>query len=148
MKRKKSILLVEDNKHDQLFFINALREIENVLLYDIANNGAEALDILANAVILPDLIFMDINMPVMNGVDCLAEINKNPRTKNIPVVILSSAKEKVEAVRELGAKAFLEKQWDHKVRRSQLEQMIHLDFTADSHLANQTFQTGYLAYYS
>src|ERR1022692_4204447 len=81
MNTSKSVLLVEDNEHDQLFFIRALSEIENATLYDIANNGKEAHDKLENPVILPDHIFLDLNMPVMDGIECLTEIIKKPQTK-------------------------------------------------------------------
>src|ERR1043165_892304 len=109
MKKIKSILLVEDNQADRFFFISALKEIENAILFDVAKNGKEALERLENRTVLPDLIFMDINMPVMNGIECLAAIQKKPDTKDIPVVILTTATELIEVVRELGAKAFVEK---------------------------------------
>ena len=59
MKKSKSNLLVEDDKDDQSFFINALNKIENTTLYDVANNGKEALDKLKKSVVLPDVIFTD-----------------------------------------------------------------------------------------
>eukprot|EP01035_Chromulina_nebulosa_P054372 gene54372-74484_t len=74
MMQSKSILLVEDDKDDQEFFIEAIKDIENVTLYFVANNGKEALDKLRNSKVLPDLIFTDINMPVMNGIECLTAI--------------------------------------------------------------------------
>jgi len=140
MKTSKSILLVEDDKDDQNFFIQALREIENATLYHVANNGKEALDKLDNPV-LPDIIFMDINMPVMNGIECLSAIIKNPQIKDIPVVMLTTDTGKIDIVRKLGAKAFIKKPWDGKILKEKLQQMINLDFIADIHIANQTFQT-------
>jgi CheY-like chemotaxis protein len=140
MKNTKSIFLIEDDIDDQCFFIEALCEIENTSLYAVANNGKEALDKLNSPTTLPDLIFMDINMPIMNGIECLTEIIKNPQLKNIPVVILSSATEQMEIVHKLGAKAFLKKPPDGKTMRSQLEQMINLDFVTNGQMADQTFQ--------
>ena len=70
MNQLKIILLIEDNKDDQEFFMEALSKIENPTLYDVANNGKEALDRLENSAILPHLIFTDIDLPkVMNGVN-------------------------------------------------------------------------------
>jgi CheY-like chemotaxis protein len=63
MRRSKSILLVEEDKDDQEFFMEALSEIENATLYDVANNGKEALDRLENSVILPDLILRTSTCP-------------------------------------------------------------------------------------
>jgi CheY-like chemotaxis protein len=80
-------------------------------------------------------------MPVMNGIECLSEIIKNPQTRNIPVVILSSSTLQIELVHKLGAKAFIKKPSDGKTLRGQLQQMISLDFIVDTHISNQTFQT-------
>ena len=140
MNTLKNVFLVDDDTDDQLFFIEALSEIENAALYDVANNGREALDRLENSVVLPALIFMDINMPIMNGIECLSKIIKNPQIRNIPVVILTSDTGQAELVCRLGAKAFLKKPSDSKILRQQLEQLINLDFVADSRIANQTFQ--------
>ena len=79
----KSIFLVEDDKDDQDFFTEALNEIANTKLFAIASNGIEALLRLKHSIILPDIIFMDINMPVMNGIECLVELTQNPLTKYI-----------------------------------------------------------------
>jgi CheY-like chemotaxis protein len=141
MNRPKKVFLVEDNRYDQYFFVRALSEIENTILFDIANNGEEALAKLNSSGTMPDIIISDIHMPVMDGIECLAEIVKNPQTKNIPVVMLSTATEQAEQVKKIGAKAFIRKAGDCKLLREQLEQLIHLDFVADSDVANQTFQT-------
>lgn len=139
LRKSKSILLIEDDKNDQFFFIEALREIKFAKLLDIAENGEEALHKLSNSITLPDLIFSDIHMPIMNGVECLAEIIKNPLTKNIPVVILSSAIEQIEIVRKLGAQAFIKKPNSIDTLRERVEELIHLDFAKDGHIATQTF---------
>jgi len=136
MTRPKTIFLVEDNRLYQLLFIQVLKEIKHAILYGVANNGREALDKLENSTTLPDLIFTDINMPVMDGLECLTEIKKNPKIKDIPVVILSSATPQMELVQKLGAKAFLKKPSDIHTLREQLEQMINSDLTDDYHMAS------------
>src|SRR6185369_4719981 len=136
MTRSKTILLVEDNRLYQLLFIQVLKEIKHAILYGVANNGKEALEKLENSVILPDLIITDINMPVMDGIECLTEIKKNPKIKDIPVVVLSSATPQMELVQKLGAKAFLKKPNDIHTLREQLEQMINLDFSDDNQMAS------------
>lgn len=140
MKKLKSILLVEDDEDDQFFFIEAMSKIENATLYGVANNGKEALDYLENSPTLPDIIFMDINMQIMNGIECLTNIMKNPMICNIPVVMLTTSSAQKELTHTLGARAFIKKPWDGKVLYTHIEQMINLDFIVDSHIANQTFQ--------
>ena len=140
MEKLKNILLVEDDEDDQFFFIEAMSKIENATLYAIANNGKEALDCLENSSTLPDIIFMDINMQIMNGIECLANIMKNPLICNIPVVMLTTSSAQKELTYLLGAKAFIKKPCDGKYLNNQIEQMINLDFIHDSHIAHQTFQ--------
>ena len=144
----KKILLVEDDQDDQFFFIEAINKIENAILYAIANNGKEALNKLENSDALPDIIFMDINMEIMNGIECLSAIVKNPLTNHIPVVILSTSCSQKELAHNIGAKAFLKKPSDEKILYSQIKQMINLDFILESHIANQTFQGIYCQNYN
>ena len=145
MKKLKSILLVEDDEDDQFFFIEAMSKIENATLYAIAKNGKEALNCLENSSTLPDIIFMDINMQVMNGIECLTLIMKNPLICTIPVVMLTTSSAQKELAHTLGAKAYIKKPWDGKLLYTQIEQMINLDFILDSDIAIRTFQVEYLA---
>ena len=122
---QKNILLVEDDKDDQDFFIEALNKIENTHLFFVAGNGKEAIDKLHNCTTLPDIIFTDINMPVMNGIECLSALRNNPLTKDIPVVFLSSEIVRTELIFKLGARAFIKKSASGKMLQGQLEQMIN-----------------------
>lgn len=146
MNLSKNILLIDDDLDDQLFFTDAINGIEGAILHGVANNGKEALDILKNPLRLPDIIFMDINMPVMNGIECLTEIIKSPQIKNIPVIMLSSDTGKTELTRTLGAKAFIKKPSDSKRLQELLEQHINLNFIIDSNMVNQPFQTALPAF--
>src|SRR4249920_148287 len=85
------ILLVDDDIDDQEIFISVLKEIQPGVEYVTAKNGLEAMDYLVQAVPPPTLIFMDINMPVMNGLQCLAEIKSIHEFRDIPVVMLTTS---------------------------------------------------------
>ena len=141
MKNLISILLVEDDKDDQEFFIDAINEIDNAHIYDVANNGREALVKLENPGSYPDLIFMDINMPLMGGIECLTCISQNPQISNIPVIILSSSIPHIEIVRSLGARGFMEKPDNGHKLRTQLEVMINTDFMDEWQISNNNFTT-------
>ena len=91
MNKAKNIFLVEDDEDDQQFFQEAITDIDNTICLKLAVNGLDALNKLGSMSILPDLIFMDINMPLMNGLDCLVKLKSNAQFKNIPVVILSTS---------------------------------------------------------
>jgi len=138
MRTIKSILLVEDDIDDQEFFVEALNEIENTTLFGIANDGEEALDKL-NIPPVPDLIFMDINMPHMDGIECLTKIIQTEQIRDIPVIMLSTAIPHIEEVRFLGARGFIEKPSDNRVLKTHLETMINYDYSRDFSKSNQDF---------
>lgn len=126
----RTILLVEDDEDDQDLFITALSGIKNVALFDVASNGAQALEKLRQSDVLPSLIFMDINMPGMSGIECLSEIAKDPKISDIPIVMLSSSTHFREQVCGLGARAFIKKPNSGLVLRDELERMLHSDLIA------------------
>jgi len=138
----KAVLLIEDTKFDQFFFIHALTDITNATLLHVANNGREALHKLEDRSMLPDLIFTDINMPVMDGIECISKIVNNPQIKHIPVIVLSSDTSVIKTVREIGAKAFIKKPNDNGILRKQLEHVINIDLVADTHMIDHSFLAG------
>jgi CheY-like chemotaxis protein len=142
MKQTKSILLVEDDLDDQGFFIEALSEIKNANLYYVARNGREALERLNNSDSLPDLIFTDIDMPLMNGLDCLTAVVRSPQLRNIPVVMLTGSTGQMEISRQLGAKGFIKKPGNLKTLRMSMEQMINQDFVFEGLDSFHTCQSG------
>ena len=85
-----------------------------------AGNGKQALDMLAASDALPHLILSDIEMPVMNGFDLLGALKRNDRTRQVPVVIISSrTSERHQAqAMDLGAARYMMKPFDEfEVRR-------------------------------
>jgi CheY-like chemotaxis protein len=85
-----TILYIDDDPEDIEIFNEAIRTVDPAIQCAAVNSGKEALRYLQSATILPDHIFLDINMPGMDGRTCLEEIKKEPRFKNINVVIYST----------------------------------------------------------
>ncbi len=125
----KNIFLVDDDKDDQLFFVDAIMEINNKIKYTIANDGREALDTLINSEILPDLIFMDINMPVMNGIECLGHLKNGGRFHDIPVIVLSTASHEEANAYQSGASVFITKPANEHLLKAKLEQILNSQFS-------------------
>ena len=100
-----TIFLVDDDAEDQEIFRSALSEIMPHIYVSTASNGEEALQQLHVSTTLPDLIFMDINMPVLNGLDTLAHLRQLESLKHIPVIIYSTSLREESSFRasQLGA---------------------------------------------
>jgi CheY-like chemotaxis protein len=111
LQRIKHVFLVDDDEDDQLFFVEAIQEIDSSIHCSIAENGRKALNRLRALVELPDLIFLDINMPELNGFDCLKELKKCPRLQTIPVIMLSTSvsSKDIKYSEDLGAEMFFTK---------------------------------------
>jgi CheY-like chemotaxis protein len=106
------IFLVDDDEDDREMFVEALQEVGENFSFDSAEDGEQALNYLRNeSNRLPDLIFLDMNMPRLNGRQCLEELKKHPRLRSIPVVVYSTTKreEDVRETSRLGAVCFLTK---------------------------------------
>lgn len=125
MNLSQTILLVEDDKDDQEFFTNALSGIIDAPAVSLAYNGKEAIDILHKSLILPSMIFMDINMPIMEGIECLRYIMRDPLMNGIPVVVLSSESYYKEKALNLGAVGFIKKQISISDLRDDIEQELY-----------------------
>jgi CheY-like chemotaxis protein len=110
-KNVKLVLIVDDDVDDRLFFCEALAEINPVIECLTAKDGMEALDKLNKCATLPDFIFLDSNMPRMDGKKCLEELKKSNRYISIPVIMYSTSKneEDMAISKRLGALAFIKK---------------------------------------
>lgn len=85
------ILLVEDNEDDVFITRRSIAKSGIDANVEHVNNGRACLDFLRSADELPDLIFLDINMPLMNGREVLVEIGADEKLRHIPVVVLSTS---------------------------------------------------------
>ncbi len=131
------IFLVDDDVDDQLFFKEAIELINPSLQCDTATNGKIALDKLKLSTSLPDLIFLDLNMPIMNGFDFLIQIKKENVLSKIPVCIFttSSILRDKELTKEFGAQFFLTKPNDFQVLRKKLQHILSADFSNDEYIS-------------
>lgn len=108
------ILLVEDNPDDRDLTMRALRKnfIGNHVAF--AEDGAEALRHLEETSTLPELVLLDLKLPKVDGLEVLRALRSNPRTRHVPVVVLTSSDEERDLVDsyELGANSYIRKPVD------------------------------------
>ena len=104
------ILFSDDDTDDALLFTQAADLMKSSILLSFAEDGEQLMRYLEKES-LPDMIFLDLNMPRLNGKQCLAELKKESHLANIPVIIYSTSSEKrdIEETTRLGAAHFLTK---------------------------------------
>ena len=111
MREIRHLMLVDDDEDDRDIFLSVISTIIPDAQCSIAVNGEDALRQLKQQNFSADLIFLDLNMPLMNGQQFLREMGKNDDLKRIPVIILSTSSDRqtIANTRELGAKDFITK---------------------------------------
>ncbi|MFY0255096.1 response regulator [Chitinophaga sp. 30R24] len=112
MMTPQQIMIIDDDADDRSFFQEAINNISPVIETHVCASGMQALELLHdNKIVAPDYIFLDFNMPLMNGRECLVELKKILHHKITNIIILSTSdmKEDMEDAMRLGAKLFLTK---------------------------------------
>ncbi len=122
-------LLIDDDVDDQEIFFMALQEYNASILCHFAGDGVIALDKFSDNSFLPNCIFIDINMPRMNGVECLEEIKKIERLRCIPICMMSTSVDPnmVAQTKALGAADFIVKPPSISILTELLRQFIVLN---------------------
>jgi CheY-like chemotaxis protein len=131
-KKIQSILLVDDDIDDQLLFQEALTEVDGAVRCITAGNGIDALEKLHTSVIFTDIIIMDVNMPMMNGMECLKALKASEKFSAIPVIMYStscSADCQKECF-DSGAEGYMEKPSDFVLLCSQIENIVNFGLPA------------------
>jgi CheY-like chemotaxis protein len=86
--------LIDDDADDRMFFEMAVSDLNFPVEFHFAIDGIQGLAMLKNVSLEPDFIFVDINMPKMNGLECLEEIRKIDQLSQVPVYLYSTSNDK------------------------------------------------------
>jgi two-component system, response regulator len=105
------ILLVEDSEDDAELTMRAIRSNKIANRIELVRDGVEALTDLESDRPLPRLVLLDLKLPRMNGLDVLRRIRGNPKTRVLPIVVLTSSREEpdIAAAYELGVNSYIVK---------------------------------------
>lgn len=125
------IIMADDNENDRHFFNEALREIKVKTVVTFVNDGSQLMNHLNKAGNhLPHVVFLDINIPFKNGMECLSEIRKNSKLKDLIVVIYSddASEERTEEAFIKGANIYIQKPKDLMSLKNSLCQVINLNW--------------------
>jgi CheY-like chemotaxis protein len=112
MRNSLTFLLADDDLDDASLFQDALMEVDNSIGFQYAKDGQETLNILKEGnSSLPDIIFLDLNMPRMDGKECLKQLKQDTELSRIPVIMYttSSQAKDIEETMMSGALCFITK---------------------------------------
>lgn len=105
------ILIVDDDKDDHFFLRKAINTVVPQAIVESLYDGVEALQFLTTCTSLPNLIFLDLNMVVVSGMDTIKKIRSNENLEKVPIVVLTTSKSQTEKEQtlKLGANGFFTK---------------------------------------
>lgn len=128
MNKEYNLLLADDDDDDCDFFKEALDEIPVTANLSMVHDGVQLMERLENTTLnnLPDVVFLDLNMPRKNGLECLAEIKANQKLQNLPVIIFSTSldSEIVDNLYKKGASYYIRKPGDFSKLKKVIEKAL------------------------
>lgn len=125
------IVLADDDEDDRMLFKDAFEELKISTKVNTYNDGAELMNYLnSDEAILPEILFLDLNMPKKNGIECLHEIKANPKFSNIAIAIYStsSSEEHIEETFVNGANIYIKKPNDFGTLKKVLSEVVTINW--------------------
>ncbi len=118
------IFLIDDDPDDQEIFLSVVENLYPQFQWTTAFNGQQGIDKLLNDNLQADVIFLDLNMPLMNGMQFLREIKNHKGISSIPISILSTSSNPsvIQQAKDLGAQYFITKpdrfsEWENALKK-------------------------------
>ncbi|WP_284652259.1 response regulator [Flavobacterium terrisoli] len=125
------IILADDDEDDRLFFTDAFDELKINTKVNTFNDGVELMNYLNKPdAILPNVLFLDLNMPRKNGIECLDEIKSDERFSDIAIAIFStsSSEEHIEETFIRGANIYIKKPSDFATLKKVLSDVVTINW--------------------
>lgn len=126
-----NITLADDDADDRLFFTDAFSELKINTKVTTFKDGVELMDFLnKDKSIMPNILFLDLNMPKKNGIECLLEIKKNSKFNDIAIAIYStsSTEEYIEETFVNGANIYIKKPNDFTTLKKILAEVVTINW--------------------
>ncbi len=137
-----NIYLADDDNEDREIFMDALKEIPIETKVTHFDNGVDLMDKLFSDKILPDVIFLDLYMPIMDGFECLADIRNFTKFANIHVIVYSTSyrQREVNQLKEDGANQYIQKSPSFKSLKTLINKsLINFNLIKDNQKVNSDF---------
>ncbi|MBZ9650907.1 response regulator [Psychroflexus montanilacus] len=126
-----NIILADDDDDDILFFTDAFENLKIKTKVKVFKDGIELMDYLTTEdALMPDILFLDLNMPKKSGLECLIEIKDNPKMSEIVVAIYSTSasEEDIEKTFVLGANIYIKKPADFIKLKKVLSKVVSINW--------------------
>lgn len=136
------VILTDDDEDDRLFFQEAIEAVDIKTNLKLFNNGKDLMAYLKTANDMPHLIFLDLNMPLKTGKECLREIKLDERLKDVIIAIYStsSSEQDIEDTFLHGANIYIKKPSDFKSLQKSIEKVLKINWQYHtSNLNRKTF---------
>lgn len=129
-----TLLIIDDDRDDINIFAEALQEIDETIKFFSFVESENIIDSLDKLPVLPDYIFLDLNMPKVTGKECLVQLKANPRYAPIPVIILSTSVflKDIREAKELGASYYISKANNFPALKASISFILSGEWKADS----------------
>lgn len=126
--RTTNIVLADDDEDDYLFLKSAVEQSTSPVNLSHVSNWLELLRFL-NKIPLPDIIFLDLNMPVKNGLECLALLREESKFDKVSIIIYStsSSKKDIDEAYKLGANYYVVKPSSQEEITELIQKICHMD---------------------
>jgi two-component system alkaline phosphatase synthesis response regulator PhoP len=125
---EKKILIVDDEAHIRMLIGQTLEELEDEgVEFLTADNGQTALELIQSE--RPSLVFLDVMMPKMNGMDVCRNVKQDPALKDVYIIILTAKGQELDKQKgqEVGADIYLTKPFDPEVLLSKAKEVLKID---------------------
>lgn len=132
--RAKSILIVEDNRQDELLMLRALKRTALDCEVDVVRDGQQALDYLycegefsGRSNVLPTVVLLDLSLPRVGGLNVLERLRADMRTQLLPICVLTSSDEECDRQRayQNGANSYVRKPLDFEQFADTIARLVH-----------------------
>jgi CheY-like chemotaxis protein len=133
----RNVILAEDDVDDQNIFQIALQEVDPMIKLQFASNGNQLLELLQAS--KPDMVFLDLEMPYKNGLECLVEIRNNATISRLPVIVFSSTTKQsnIQTAYEMGAHLFFIKPPVYKDYLFSIKSILNLKWQSPEEVREQ-----------
>lgn len=140
-KEKLVIVLLDDDEEEHVLFKEVANDFVQISSVVSFSKGKELLAYLSNpSAKIPDILFLDLNMPILSGIDCLVEIKKESRFANMPIAIYStsSSKSDMKTAYQNGADFYINKPFEYSGMEKILRNILNVNWKEYS--SNRTFE--------